>query len=102
MTFDEALSAVLALVGDRVEVHVFDASESPHLVAAFGGRLKAGYSLTGGNPSPGEAIFLRLEGSEQASISIDRELYEDALVQEDGSVTLRLGNVELAIGRRDE
>ena len=103
MTFDEALSAVLALVGERIEVHVFDASESPHLVATFGGRLRAGYSLTGGEPSPGEAIFLRLDGGDEpAPVSLDRELYEDALVHEDGSITLRLGSVELAIGRRDD
>ena len=100
MDFDEALAAVLALVGERVEVHVFDASESPHLVASFGGRLRAGYSLTGGMPEPGEAIFLRIEGSEPAAISLDRELYQGALVHEDGAVTLRLGSVELAIGRR--
>jgi hypothetical protein len=102
VNFDEALAAVLGLVGEPVEVHVFDASDSPHLVASFRGRLRAGYSLTGGEPSPGEAIFLRLEGGgEPAAISLDRELYRDALVQEDGSVTLRLGNVEMAIGRRE-
>ena len=41
MTFDEALTALLALVGERVEVHVMDAGETPHLVATFGGRLQA-------------------------------------------------------------
>ena len=29
MTFDEALAALLALVGERVEVHVMDAGETP-------------------------------------------------------------------------
>jgi hypothetical protein len=72
------------------------------LVASFGGRLRAGYSLTRGSPDPGEAIFLRVEESEPSAISLDRELFKDALVHEDGAVTLRLGNVELAIGRRDE
>jgi hypothetical protein len=47
MTFDEALAHLLALVGERVEVHVMDAGETPHLVATFGGRLDAGYSMTG-------------------------------------------------------
>ena len=60
MTFDEALAALLALVGERVEVHVMDAGETPHLVATFGGRLRAGYSMTGGEPSDTEAIFVRL------------------------------------------
>ena len=51
MTFDDALSALLALVGRRVEVHVVSAGESPHLVATFGGVLRAGHSMTGGEPS---------------------------------------------------
>jgi hypothetical protein len=51
MTFDEALAGLLALVGERVEVHVTAAGETPHLVATFGGRLHAGYSMTGGEPS---------------------------------------------------
>jgi len=42
MTFDEALAALLALVGARVEVHVFDAGESRHLVATFGGTNRLG------------------------------------------------------------
>ena len=71
MTFDEALAALLALVGERVEVHVMDAGETPHLVATFGGRLRAGYSMTGGEPSDNEAIFVRLEaGEETAAISL--------------------------------
>jgi hypothetical protein len=37
MTFDEALGALLAMVGQRVEVHVLDASDSPHLATTFGG-----------------------------------------------------------------
>jgi hypothetical protein len=99
MTFDEALAAVLALVGRRVEVHVFDASDSPHLVASFRGTLRAGYSISGGELTDTEAIFLRVEaGPEPAALNLDRELYVDALVQGDGSVTLRLGSVEVAIG----
>jgi hypothetical protein len=39
VTFDEALAHLLALVVERVEVHVMDAGETPHLVATFGGRL---------------------------------------------------------------
>jgi hypothetical protein len=66
MTFDEALAALLALVGKRVEVHVMDAGETPHLVATFGGRLQAGYSMTGGEPSDTEAIFVRLDAGESA------------------------------------
>ena len=74
MTFDEALAHLLALVGERVEVHVVDAGETPHLVATFGGRLLAGYSMTGGDPSDTEAIFVRLDaGKETAAISLDRE-----------------------------
>jgi hypothetical protein len=57
MTFDDALAGLLALVGERVEVHAMDAGETSHLVATFGGRLQAGYSMTGGDPSDTEAIF---------------------------------------------
>jgi hypothetical protein len=77
VTFDEALAALLALVGQRVEVHVMDAGATPHLVATFGGRLRAGYSMTGGEPSGTEAIFLRLDaGEDTAAISLDHEVFE--------------------------
>jgi hypothetical protein len=101
MTFDEALSALLGLVGKRVEVHVLDAGESPHLVATFGGRLRAGYSMTGGAPSDTEAIFIRLDaGTETAAISLDREVFEGPVQHEDGAVALQLGGVELVIAER--
>ena len=46
-------------------------------MATFGGRLRAGYSMTGGEPSDNEAIFVRLEaGEEAAAISLDREVFE--------------------------
>jgi hypothetical protein len=102
MTFDEALAALLPLVGERVEVQVFDAGATPHLVAMFGGRLQAGYSMTGGDPSDTEAIFVRLNtGSETAAISLDREVFGGALVHDDGAITLHLGGVEVLIARRD-
>src|SRR3954451_4847303 len=98
MTFDEALGALLALVGERVEVHVLDAGESPHLVATFGGSLQAGYSMTGGEPSDTEAIFVRLKaGNESAAISLDLEVFEGAIRHEDGAITLQMGGVELVI-----
>ena len=102
MTFDEALAALLALVGERVEVHVMDAGETPHLVATFGGRLHAGYSMTGGEPSDTEAIFVRFDaGEETAAISLDREVFENGIAHEDGAITLQLGGVEFVIARRD-
>jgi len=102
MTFDEALGKLLALIGERVEVQVLDAGESPHLVATFGGRLRGGYSMTGGEPSEQEAIFIRLEnGESSAAITLDRELYRGGMAHPDGAVTLRLGGVELVIGRRE-
>ena len=102
MTFDEALAALLALVGERVEVHVMDAGETPHLVATFGGRLHAGYSMTGGEPSDTEAIFVRLDaGEETAAISLDREVFENGIAHEDGAITLQLGGVEFVIARRE-
>jgi hypothetical protein len=71
VTFDETLGAILGLVGERVEVHGFDAGESPHLVATFGGRLRTGYSMTGGEPSDTEAIFVRLDpDTETAAMSL--------------------------------
>ena len=101
MTFDEALAALLALVGERVEVHVMDAGETPHLVATFGGTLRAGYSMTG-EPSDNEAIFVRLEaGEESAAISLDREVFEGGIAHEDGAITLQLGGVEFVIARRE-
>ena len=101
MTFDEALAALLALVGERVEVHVMDAGETPHLVATFGGRLRAGYSMTGGEPGDNEAIFVRFEaGEETAAISLDREVFENGIAHEDGALTLQLGGVEFVIARR--
>jgi hypothetical protein len=100
MTFDEALAAVLALVGERVDVHVFDSSSTPHL-ATFGGRLRAGYSMSGGDLAPNEAIYLRLEaGDESAGLSLDREVFGDAVRHEDGSITLKFGGVELMVARR--
>jgi hypothetical protein len=98
--FDDALAALLALVGERVDVHVFGAS-TPHLVATFGGRLRAGYSESGGDPAPNEAIYLRLEtGEEGAGLSLDREVFGDAVRHEDGSITLKFGGVELMVARR--
>ena len=103
MTFDEALSALLSMVGEPVDVHVLDGGGSPHLVATFGGRLQAGYSITGGDPGEGESIFVRLQsGEEQASINLDRELYGGGMAHPDGSLTVRFGGVELMIGRRAE
>jgi hypothetical protein len=101
VTFDEALATLLALVGERVEVHVMDAGPTPHLVATFGGRLQAGYSMTGGEPSNTEAIFVRLDaGDEIAAISLDREVFEGAIAHEDGALTLQLGGTDLVIARR--
>lgn len=101
MDFDDALSALLALVGERVEIHVISAGESPHLVATFGGVLQAGHSLTGGEPSENEAIFVRLDaGKESASLSLNREVYQGAIHHGDGSLTLQLGGVEMLIARR--
>jgi hypothetical protein len=58
VTFDQALAALLAMVGQRVEVDVLDAGGTPHLVATFAGTLKAGWSMTGGEPSEQEAIYV--------------------------------------------
>ncbi len=101
MDFDAALSALLALVGERVEVHVISAGESPHLVATFGGILQAGHSMTGGEPGEHEAIFVRLDaGEENASLSLNREVYHGAIHHGDGSLTLQLGGTEMLIARR--
>jgi hypothetical protein len=51
VTFDEALAAVLALVGERVAVHVMDAGETPRLVATFGARYSRAASLMRTGPS---------------------------------------------------
>ncbi len=99
MTFDEALAALLTLVGERVEVHVMDAGESPHLVATFAGILQAGYSTSGGEPDEGESIFVRIDaGEENASVILDREVYREAFVHQDGaSMSLQMGTTELAV-----
>jgi len=87
LTFDEALAALLTLVGERVEVHVMDAGESPHLVATFAGILE------------GESIFVRIDaGEENASVILDREVYREAFVHQDGaSMSLQMGTTELAV-----
>lgn len=99
LSFDQALGALLALVGERVEVHVMDAGETPHLAATFAGVLLGGYSTTGGEPGAGESIFVRIDaGSESASLILDREVYRDAIVYEDGaSMSLQMGTVELTV-----
>lgn len=100
--FDAALATLLALVGRRVDVHVISAGESPHLVATFGGVLRAGHSMTGGEPSEHEAIFIGLDaGAESGSISLNREVYRGAIEHEDGSLTLQLGGVEMLIAVRE-
>ena len=73
-----------------------------NLVATFGGKLHAGYSMTGGEPSDTEAIFVRIDaGEETAAISLDREVFEGGIAHEDGAVTLQLGGVEFVIARRE-
>ena len=60
--------------------------------SASGCRLHAGYSMTGGEPSDTEAIFVRFDaGEETAAISLDREVFEGGIAHEDGAVTLQLG-----------
>lgn len=101
MTFDEALAALLAMVGERVGVDVLDAGGSPHLVATFGGVLRAGHSMTGGEPTDQEAIHIRLEaGQEPTALNLNRELYAGGMLHPDGSITLHFGGVALLIGRR--
>ncbi len=105
MTFDQALAALLAMVGEPVDVHVLDAGDSPQLVAAFGGRLEAGYSLTGGEPTDEEAIFVRLvsgnRDSEVSSLNLNRELYRGGMLHPDGGVTMHLGTIDLMVSSRD-
>lgn len=104
LPFDQALSAILAMVGESVDVHVFDAGDNPQLVATFGGKLEAGYSLTGGEPTPEEAIFVRLTSGKDdvASINLNRELYSGGMIHPDGGITLHSGSVDLMISRRDQ
>ncbi|MGA7396765.1 MAG: hypothetical protein WBW62_04890 [Solirubrobacterales bacterium] len=101
ITFDQALAAILGMVGQAVDVHLLDAGENPQLVAAFGGRLEAGYSLTGGEPNDEEAIFVRLvSGDDVASLNLNRELYRGGMIHPDGGITLHSGSVDLMISRR--
>ncbi|MCB0874706.1 MAG: hypothetical protein R2718_01505 [Solirubrobacterales bacterium] len=103
MTFDDALTGLLALVGRRVDVHVVSAGESPYLVATFGGVLRAGHSMTGGEPTENESIFVRIDAEpETGSISLNREVYRGGISHEDGSLTLQLGGVEMLIAVRGE
>lgn len=101
MTFDDALAALLAMVGEKVGIDVLDSGPNPQLVATFGGVLRAGHSMTGGQPSAGEAIYVRLEaGLHPAALSLNRELFRDGMLHPDGSVSLRLGGVALLITRQ--
>jgi len=73
VTFDEALAALLALSGSAWRSTSWTPGRPPHLVATFGGRLHAGYSMTGGEPGDNEAIFVRFDADEEtAAISLDR------------------------------
>ena len=103
MTFDQALAAILGMVGQAVDVHVLDAGDNPQLVAAFGGRLEAGYSLTGGEPTDEEAIFVRLVsgGKDASSLNLNRELYRGGMIHPDGGITMHSGSVDLMISRRE-
>ena len=105
MTFDQALAALLAMVGQTVDVHLLDAGDNPQLVAAFGGKLEAGYSLTGGEPTDEEAIFVRLVSGngdkEVSSLNLNRELYRGGMIHPDGGITMHLGSVDLMISRRE-
>jgi hypothetical protein len=66
-----------------------------------GAPRRAGHSITGGEPSDTEAIFVRLDaGAETAAISLDREVFDGAIRHDDGSITLQLGGVELLVARR--
>ncbi len=99
--FDDTLSVLLGLVGERVEVSVFDAGESPHLVATFGGRLLEGRPIGGSSAGALESIYVRIEaGGEVGSLSLDREVFTDAIAHSDGSLTLQMGGVEILIGRQ--
>lgn len=99
LSFDQALASMLALVGRRVEVHVMDAGETPHLVASFAGTLLGGYSTTGGEPGEGESIYVRFDGGgESSSLILDREVYRDAIVYADGaSMSLQMGTTEITV-----
>jgi hypothetical protein len=104
MTFDQGLAALLAMVGQTVDVHLLDAGDNPQLVAAFGGKLEAGYSLTGGEPNDEEAIFVRLisgrSDGESSSLNLNRELFRGGMIHPDGGITMHLGSVDLMISRR--
>lgn len=103
MSFDAALSALLALVGKRLEVSVFDAGQVPHLIASFNGTLRGAYSMTGGEPSAEEAIFVRFDsGGEVSSLNLDRELYEGGQQHPDGALSLRLGTSEVILAIRED
>ncbi|UJA20565.1 hypothetical protein HJD18_10335 [Thermoleophilia bacterium SCSIO 60948] len=103
VTFDEALTALLGLIGRRVEVSIFDAGGRPHLVATFGGTLIEGRPIGDRSAGALESIYVRIEGGEEVgSISLDREVFTDAIAHSDGSLTLQLGGVEMLIGKRPE
>ena len=101
MTFDEALVALLALVGERVEVHVMDAGETPHLVATFGGRLHAGYSMTGGEPSDTEAIFALTRARRRRRSALTARSSRTGSLMRTEQSRSSLGGVEFVIARRD-
>ena len=77
------------LNGTRVEVSIFDSGDVPHMVASMAGVLMGAYSITGGEPTGNEAIFVRLEcGDEPASLSLDRELFTAGQLHDDGTIAL--------------
>ncbi len=102
MTFDEALGTLLALNSRRIEVSVHDAGDVPHLVASFAGVLRGAYSMAGGEPSPQEAVWVRLQtGDEVASIILDRELFTAGQEHDDGAISMHFGATELTLSPRE-
>ena len=98
MSFEAALSTLLGMVGERVEVHLLDIAASPHVVASFAGTLEGGYTLPEADPGEPEALHIRLStGEEFSTIVLDRHVFKEAMLHEDGALNLQLGAVALII-----
>ena len=104
MTFDELLAHLLPLVGERIDATVFAYVDGgPELVATMTGTLRAAPQVSPDSEGEEtEVVHLALcdrDGHDSAAILLDRKVVRGGGIDEDGMISLQLGEVELHLNR---
>jgi hypothetical protein len=104
MTFDELLAHLLPLVGTRIDATVFTHFDGlPELVATMTGTLRAALPLAPDSEAEEtEVVNLALsdrDGHDGAEILLDRKMVSGSDIDEDGMISMLLGEVELHLNR---